>query len=64
MMRFTGGLGIVGAIMPAPAFVPRQRRRRMTELLDRAEIDAPFDEVRPGDDLLEEISGRQVNPTA
>ena len=36
----------------------------MTELLDRAEIHAPFDEVRPGDDLIEELSGRQVNPVA
>ncbi|MDF2562544.1 MAG: helicase, partial [Microbacterium sp.] len=35
-------------------------RRRMTEMLERAEIDAPFDDVRPGDDILEEVSGRQL----
>jgi hypothetical protein len=32
----------------------------MTEMLDRAEIDAPFEDARPGDDVLEEISGRQA----
>jgi hypothetical protein len=31
----------------------------MTEMLDRAEIDAPFEDARPGDDVLE-ISGRQA----
>ena len=36
----------------------------MTELLDRAEIEAPFDEVRLGDDLLEELAGRQIDPVA
>ena len=36
----------------------------MTELLDRAEIDAPFEDVRPDDDLLEEISGRQAADVA
>ena len=37
---------------------------RMTELLDRAEIEAPFEDVRPDDDLLEEISGRQAADVA
>ena len=32
----------------------------MTEMLERAEIDAPFDEARIGDDVLEEITGRQA----
>ena len=40
--------------------ITRQRRRRMTEMLDRAEIDAPFEDARIGDDLLEEIAGRQL----
>ena len=57
----TGRAGQSGTVV---TLVTRQRRRRMTELLDRAEIDAPFDEVRVGDDLLEELSGRQVNPVA
>ncbi|MDZ8171441.1 DEAD/DEAH box helicase [Microbacterium xanthum] len=53
----TGRAGRQGTVV---TLVPRQRRRRMSELLDRAEIDAPFDDVRPDDDLLEEISGRQL----
>jgi superfamily II DNA/RNA helicase len=57
----TGRAGRAGTVV---TLIPRQRRRRMAELLDRAEIDAPFDEVRPGDDILEELSGRQVDPVA
>lgn len=34
----------------------------MTELLDRAEIDAPFENARLDDDIIEEITGRM--PTA
>ncbi len=45
--------------------ITRQRQRRMTELLDRAEIQAPFEPAQLGDDLIEEISGRQLaNVTA
>ncbi|MFD0780320.1 DEAD/DEAH box helicase [Microbacterium koreense] len=55
----TGRAGRAGTVV---SLVTRQRRRRMAELLDRAEIDAPFEEARPGDDLLEELSGRQVVP--
>jgi hypothetical protein len=36
----------------------------MTELLSRAEIDAPFEEVRPGDDVVEEVAGRQLADVA
>ena len=57
----TGRAGRAGTVV---TLVARQRRRRMSELLDRAEIDAPFDDVRPGDDLLEEISGRQLADVA
>ncbi|GAB3603118.1 DEAD/DEAH box helicase [Microbacterium aureliae] len=56
----TGRAGRAGTVV---TLITRQRRRRMSELLERAEIDAPFDEVRPGDDLLEELSGRQIDPT-
>ncbi len=56
----TGRAGRSGTVV---TLITRQRRRRMTEMLDRAEIEAPFDEVRPGDDLIEELSGRQVDPT-
>ena len=55
----TGRAGRSGRVV---TLITRQRRRRMTEMLDRAEIEAPFDEVRVGDDLLEELSGRQVDP--
>ncbi|TDN90875.1 DEAD/DEAH box helicase [Microbacterium sp. BK668] len=57
----TGRAGRSGTVV---TLVTRQRRRRMTELLDRAEIDAPFEEVRLGDDLIEELAGRQVDPVA
>jgi superfamily II DNA/RNA helicase len=53
----TGRAGRQGTVV---TLIPRQRRRRMTEMLERAEIDAPFEEVRPGDDLLEEVTGRQA----
>ncbi|MEU1971883.1 DEAD/DEAH box helicase [Microbacterium sp. NPDC019599] len=53
----TGRAGRSGTVV---TLVTRQRRRRMTELLDRAEIEAPFEEVRLGDDLLEELAGRQA----
>ncbi|MEH3089697.1 MAG: DEAD/DEAH box helicase [Microbacterium arborescens] len=54
----TGRAGRAGAVV---TLITRQRRRRMTEMLERAEIEAPFDDVRPGDDVLEEISGRQLS---
>ncbi|MET0734448.1 MAG: DEAD/DEAH box helicase, partial [Microbacterium sp.] len=53
----TGRAGRSGTVV---TLVTRQRRRRMTEMLDRAEIDAPFDEVRLGDDVIEELAGRQL----
>ena len=53
----TGRAGREGRIV---TLITRQRRRRMTEMLDRAEIDAPFEDARIGDDLLEEIAGRQL----
>ena len=36
--------------------VTRQRRRRLDELLGRAEIDAVVHEVRAGDALLDELA--------
>ena len=55
----TGRAGRSGTVV---TLITRQRRRRMTEMLERAEIDAPFEEARIGDDVLEELSGRQVVP--
>jgi superfamily II DNA/RNA helicase len=51
----TGRAGRAGRVV---TLIPRQRRRRMTELLERAEIEAPFEDVRPGDDAIEELAGR------
>jgi len=42
--------------------ITRQRQRRMNEMLERAEIEAPFENVRPGDDTIDELTGRV--PTA
>jgi len=53
----TGRAGRAGTVV---TLITRQRRRRMTEMLDRAEIDAPFEDARPGDDVLEELAGRQL----
>jgi len=53
----TGRAGRSGTVV---TLITRQRQRRMTELLDRAEIDAPFEHAQLGDDLIEEISGRQL----
>jgi len=55
----TGRAGRSGTVV---TLITRQRRRRMTEMLERAEIEAPFDEVRVGDELIEELAGRV--PTA
>lgn len=54
----TGRAGRSGTVV---TLITRQRRRKMTEMLERAEIDAPFEEVRLGDDLLEELAGRQLS---
>ncbi|WP_407358660.1 DEAD/DEAH box helicase [Microbacterium sp. LTA6] len=51
----TGRAGRSGRVV---TLITRQRQRRMTELLDRAEIDAPFENARIDDDILEEITGR------
>ncbi len=51
----TGRAGRSGRVV---TLITRQRQRRMTELLERAEIDAPFENARLDDDILEEITGR------
>ena len=45
----TGRAGRTGTVV---TLITRQRRRRMTEMLERAEIEAPFDDARPGDDVI------------
>ena len=49
----TGRAGRAGTVV---TLVTRARRDRLAELLDRADIEAPFDDVRPGDPLLEELA--------
>ncbi|MGK9149048.1 DEAD/DEAH box helicase [Plantibacter flavus] len=49
----TGRAGKVGRVV---TIIPKARRRRMTELLDRAEIEAAFDDAAPGDQLVEDIA--------
>ncbi|MBS0022945.1 DEAD/DEAH box helicase [Microbacterium paraoxydans] len=51
----TGRAGRSGRVV---TLITRQRQRRMTELLDRAEIEAPFEQARLDDDVIEEIAGR------
>jgi superfamily II DNA/RNA helicase len=51
----TGRAGRSGTVV---TLVTRARRERLADLLERADIEAPFDDVRPGDDLLEELAGR------
>src|SRR5690606_3018556 len=51
----TGRAGRSGRVV---TLVTRHRRRRMEDLLARAEIHAPFEDARPGDDVIDEITGR------
>ncbi|MFI8592942.1 DEAD/DEAH box helicase [Microbacterium sp. NPDC078428] len=58
----SGRTGRAGATGRVVTLITRQRRRRMTEMLSRAEITAPFEEVSPGDDVIDELAGS--SPTA
>ncbi|GAA2235865.1 DEAD/DEAH box helicase [Herbiconiux moechotypicola] len=49
----TGRAGKQGTVV---TIVPRSRRRRMEELLDRAEIEAEFVQVVPGDPFVSELA--------
>ncbi|GEK85548.1 DEAD/DEAH box helicase [Microbacterium aerolatum] len=57
-MHRSGRTGRAGRTGRVVTLITRQRQRRTSELLGRAEIDAPFEQARLGDDLLEEIAGR------
>ncbi|MCD2499997.1 DEAD/DEAH box helicase [Microbacterium nymphoidis] len=50
----TGRAGNTGRVV---TLITRARKRRIAELLERAEIAAPFEEARPGDDILDELTG-------
>ena len=49
----TGRAGKKGTVV---TLIPKARRRRMDELLDRAEITATVDVAAPGDSLLEDLA--------
>jgi len=49
----TGRAGKVGTVV---TLIPKGRRRKMDELLGRADIDAKIDTVAPGDQLLDELA--------
>ncbi|WP_194421394.1 DEAD/DEAH box helicase [Microbacterium abyssi] len=57
-MHRSGRTGRAGRSGRVVTLITRQRQRRTSELLGRAEIDAPFEQARLGDDILEEIAGR------
>jgi superfamily II DNA/RNA helicase len=48
----TGRAGNAGRVV---TLIPRNRQRRMNDLLDRAEIDVDFEDVRLGDELLSNL---------
>ncbi|MRG59376.1 DEAD/DEAH box helicase [Agromyces sp. CFH 90414] len=48
----TGRAGKAGRVV---TLIPRNRQRRMNELLDRAEIEVDFEDVRLGDELLTDL---------
>jgi len=49
----TGRAGKVGTVV---TLIPRARRRRMDELLGRAEIKATVDQAAPGDAIIEQLA--------
>ncbi|MEO6199817.1 MAG: C-terminal helicase domain-containing protein, partial [Cryobacterium sp.] len=49
----TGRAGKNGTVV---TLIPKQRRRRMDELLGRAEIEASFDSAAPGDSAVRELA--------
>jgi superfamily II DNA/RNA helicase len=56
-MHRSGRTGRAGKQGTVVTLITRARRRRMTELLDRAEIEAEMVDVRPGDAILDELAG-------
>ena len=57
----TGRAGKQGVVI---TLIPRNRRRRMEEMLDRAERDGIFSEVRPSNPLLADLAGPIAPPPA
>ena len=57
----TGRAGKEGRVV---TLIPRNRQRRMSELLGRAEIDVDFEDVRLGDELLVDLGPIEVASAA
>ena len=57
----TGRAGKEGTVV---TLIPRNRRRRMEDMLNRAERDGIFTEVRPSNPLLEQLAGPIAPPPA
>lgn len=55
----TGRAGKEGTVI---TLIPRSRRRKMEDLLKRADRDGIFTEVRPGNPLLEQLAGPIAPP--
>jgi len=57
----TGRAGKEGVVI---TLIPRSKRRKVEDLLHRAERDAKITDVRPGSELLEELAGPIAPPPA
>ena len=57
----TGRAGNAGRVV---TLIPRNRQRRMNDLLDRAEIDVDFEDVRLGDAILSDLGPIELAPVA
>nr|BFF16255.1 DEAD/DEAH box helicase [Microbacterium flavescens] len=59
-MHRSGRTGRAGKQGTVVTLITRPRRRRMEELLDRAEIEAEMIDARPGDRLIDELAAATV----
>jgi superfamily II DNA/RNA helicase len=61
-MHRSGRTGRAGRTGRVVTLIPRNRQRRMSELLDRAEIEVDFEDVRLGDELLADLGPVEIAP--
>lgn len=59
-MHRSGRTGRAGRTGRVVTLIPRNRQRRMSELLDRAEIEVDFEDVRLGDELLADLGPVEI----
>ena len=59
-MHRSGRTGRAGKQGTVVTLITRPRRRRMEELLDRAEIEAEMIETRPGDRLIDQLAAAKA----